>query len=99
MNDQIVSLQKHPAGRTLTSDWFVKFFVMIVYCCDIGQNDTIGKIELFSSSDLSSRDPDCKNNIQLFFQQFEKLLFLGVGKIHEPFFFKIMEVSGILTNK
>ena len=30
------------------------------------------KIELFLSSDLSSRDLNCQNNIQLFLQQFEK---------------------------
>ena len=33
-------------------------------CCDIDQNDTIGKIELNPSSILSSRDPHCKNDIQ-----------------------------------
>ena len=32
--------------------------------CDMGQNDTIDKIELFPSSDLSTRDPNCKNDIQ-----------------------------------
>ena len=37
----------------------------------MGQNDTIDKIELFPSSYLSSRDPNCHNNIQLFLQQFE----------------------------
>ena len=38
----------------------------------MGQNDTIGKVELSPSSDLSSRDLNCKNDIQLFLQQFEK---------------------------
>ena len=39
----------------------------------MGQNDTIDKIELFPSSNLSSRDPNCHNNIQLFVQQFENI--------------------------
>ena len=35
-------------------------------CCDIGQNDTIGKIELNPSIILSSDNTNCKNDIQLF---------------------------------
>ena len=42
------------------------------HCYDIGQNDTISKIKLFPSSDLSTRDQNCHDNIQLFRQQFEK---------------------------
>ena len=37
------------------------------------KNDTISKIKLFPSSDLSSRDPNGQNNIQLFLQRFEKI--------------------------
>ena len=35
-------------------------------CCDMGQNDTIGKIELNPSFVLSSDETNCKNDIQLF---------------------------------
>ena len=42
-------------------------------CCDTGQNDAISKIELFPSSNLSSKDPNCKNGIQLFLQTCEKI--------------------------
>ena len=34
------------------------------YCCDMGQNDTIGKIELNPSFVLSSVETNCKNDIQ-----------------------------------
>ena len=35
--------------------YLIKIKISLAYfCCDIGQNDTIGKIELFPSSDLSS---------------------------------------------
>ena len=40
------------------------------YCCDMGQNDTIGKIELNPSFVLSSDETNCKNDIQLFHQLF-----------------------------
>ena len=33
-------------------------------CCDMGQNDTIGKIELNPSFVLSSDETNCKNDIQ-----------------------------------
>ena len=33
-------------------------------CCDMGQNDTIGKIELNPSNVLSSEKTNCKNDIQ-----------------------------------
>ena len=33
-------------------------------CCDMGQNDTIGKIELKPSFILSSEETNCKNDIQ-----------------------------------
>ena len=42
-------------------------------CCDMGQNDTIGKIELKPSIVLSSDNTDCKNDIQLFHQLFDEL--------------------------
>ena len=42
-------------------------------CCDMGQNDTIGKIELNPSFILSSDNTNCKNDIQLFYQLFDEL--------------------------
>ena len=42
-------------------------------CCDMGQNDTIGKIELIPSIVLSSDNTNCKNDIQLFHQLFDEL--------------------------
>ena len=33
-------------------------------CCDMGQNDTIGKIELNPSFVFSSDNTNCKNDIQ-----------------------------------
>ena len=42
-------------------------------CCDMGQNDTIGKIELNPSFVLSSDNTNCKNDIQLFHQLFDEL--------------------------
>ena len=50
-------------------------FIMIVrdYCCDMGQNDTIGKIELNPSFVLSSDNTNYKNDIQLFLQLFDEL--------------------------
>ena len=42
-------------------------------CCDMGQNDTIGKIELNPSIVLSSDNTNCKNDIQLFHQLFNEL--------------------------
>ena len=42
-------------------------------CCDMGQNDTIGKIELNQSFVLSSDNTNCKNDIQLFPQLFDEL--------------------------
>ena len=41
--------------------------------CDMGQNDTIGKIELNPSFVLSSDNTNCKNDIQLFLQLFDEL--------------------------
>ena len=43
------------------------------FCCDMGQNDTIGKIELNPSIVLSSDNTNCKNDIQLFHQLFDEL--------------------------
>ena len=42
-------------------------------CCDMSQNDTIGKIELNPSIILSSDNTNCKNDIQLFHQLFDEL--------------------------
>ena len=42
-------------------------------CCDMGQNDTIGKIELNPSFVLSSDNTNYKNDIQLFPQLFDEL--------------------------
>ena len=42
-------------------------------CCDMGQNDTIGKIELNPSFVLSSDETNYKNDIQLFLQLFDEL--------------------------
>ena len=39
----------------------------------MGQNDTIGKIELIPSIVLSSDNTNCKNDIQLFHQLFDEL--------------------------
>ena len=39
----------------------------------MGQNDTIGKIELNPSFILSSDNTNCKNDIQLFPQLFDEL--------------------------
>ena len=38
----------------------------------MGQNDTIGKIELIPSFVFSSDNTDCKNDIQLFLQLFDE---------------------------
>ena len=42
-------------------------------CCDMSQNDTIGKIESKPSIVLSSDNTNCKNDIQLFLQLFDEL--------------------------
>ena len=42
-------------------------------CYDMGQNDTIGKIELKPPIILSSDNTNCKNDIQLFHQLFDEL--------------------------
>ena len=42
-------------------------------CCDMGQNDTIGKIELKLCFILSSDDTNYKNDIQLFCQLTDEL--------------------------
>ena len=44
-----------------------------MYCCDMGQNDTIGKIELSPLIVLSSEKTNCKNDFQLFPQLFDEL--------------------------
>ena len=56
---------------------FFLFFVANIrcfkVCCDMGQNDTIGKIELNPSFVLSSDETNYKNDIQLFHQLFDEL--------------------------
>ena len=42
---------------------FIKIFLCYL-CCDMGQNDTIGKIELFPSSVLPSKSANSRNDIQ-----------------------------------
>ena len=42
-------------------------------CCDMGQNDTIGKIELNPSFVLSSDETNYKDDIQLLHQLFDEL--------------------------
>ena len=42
-------------------------------CCDMGQNNTINKIELNPSFVLSSHETNYKNDIQLFHQLFDEL--------------------------
>ena len=49
----------------------------IHHCCDMGQNDTIGKIELKPSFVLSSDNTNYKNDIQLFPQLFDELRING----------------------
>ena len=55
----------------------MKYAIMLIYkymyCCDMGQNDTINKIELNPSIVLSSDNTNCKNDIQLFHQLFDEL--------------------------
>ena len=58
--------------RYLNSRHTRNYFKKIT-CCDIGQNDTIGKIELNPSFVLSSDNTNCKNDIQLFHQLFDEL--------------------------
>ena len=48
-------------------------FMHLTTCCDMGQNDTISKIELNPSFVLSSDNTNCKNDIQLFHQLFDEL--------------------------
>ena len=43
---------------------FQKLPLNRIGCCDMGQNDTIGKIELNPSFVLSSDNTNCKNDIQ-----------------------------------
>ena len=40
------------------------FTIGCVHCCDMSQNDTIGKIELIPSSILSSKSANSRNDIQ-----------------------------------
>ena len=51
-------------------------------CCDMGQNDTIGKIELNPSFILSSDNTNYKNDIRLFHQLFDELRVNGDCHLH-----------------
>ena len=53
--------------------WSAKRATIASNCCDMGQNDTISKIELNPSFVLSSNETNCKNDIQLFHQLFDEL--------------------------
>ena len=48
-----------------------KYMKHIRNCCDMGQNDTIGKIELIPAFVLSKIKTNCWNDIHKFLQQFE----------------------------
>ena len=68
------------AALIKSSLWMLRYTDSIKYyikpcplCCDMGQNDTIGKIELNPSIVLSSDNTNCKNDIQLFHQLFDEL--------------------------
>ena len=63
----------HPQGLDYRSDILCTFLFQKGRCCDMGQNDTIGKIELNPSFVLSSDNTNCKNDIQLFHQLFDEL--------------------------
>ena len=64
-------------GKEQLKDAIVELLVTkpskCVECYDMGQNDTIGKIELKPSIVLSSDNTNCKNDIQLFHQLFDEL--------------------------
>ena len=61
------------ASTQLTAmDWF-DWYSKRTLCCDMSQNDTIGKIELNPSFVLSSNNTNCKNDIQLLCQLFDEL--------------------------
>ena len=52
---------------------YLHFLIDVKDCCDMGQNDTISKIELNPSFVLSSDENNYKNDIQLFHQLFDEL--------------------------
>ena len=52
------------AVRILLKCFLVCLVLKSGFCCDMGQNDTIGKIELNPSFVLSSDETNCKNDIQ-----------------------------------
>ena len=61
----------HPRDLGCRSDIHVQTFIRVQTllfqkgrCCDMGQNDTISKIELNPSFVLSSDNTNCKNDIQ-----------------------------------
>ena len=47
--------------------------VIAIVCCDMGQNDTIGKIELKIIFRLAVGISNSRNDIQLFLQLFDEL--------------------------
>ena len=60
-NDALFALKMH---RSTTEEEF---------CCDMGQNDTIGKIELKIIFRLAVGISNSRNDIQLFLQLFDEL--------------------------
>ena len=64
-----------PGKRKKETQWYFLFEVVRYdsVCCNMGQNDTVGKIELKPSIVLSSDNTNCKNDIQLFHQLFDEL--------------------------
>ena len=74
------SIQKKYQGNSTPKAWTTEvifrvqtFLFQKGRCCDMGQNDTIGKIELNPSFVLSSDETNYKNDIQLFHQLFDEL--------------------------
>ena len=63
-------MYEHRMGDVLFTDSRILYQVLVELtvndqtCCDMGQNDTIGKIELNPSFVLSSDNTNCKNDIQ-----------------------------------
>ena len=53
--------------------WSTPITIYFDTCCDMGQNDTIGKIELKIIFRLAVGISNSKNDIQLFLQLFDEL--------------------------
>ena len=73
-------MKKSIAAKKCTIHFcFCGFIVYDGTCCDMGQNDTIGKIELNPSFLLSSDNTNYKNDIQLFPQLFDELRVITIN--------------------